>query len=199
MINALKIATVLALLSGSVYADVTTVTAATGVVTQFNYSDGFVVGTNTLLTFPTTVCGGISSLAAAGNSVTYSGTAVTHSSGWETVTVTSFTNNTTSATYTKPTPGKPAAFGPESGTIKQLNYSDNGSINGFLLAPSTFVELLTPPNATLAPLLKVGATVSVTGTSEAPILCAPAGAPTEVVPSSLTIGTTIFKFGHDGH
>jgi hypothetical protein len=216
--NATRIATVLAVLAvgaGACLADesnraITTppVPAATGSITQPNYSDSggvvdsFLVGANTILTFPTTVCSGVGSLGVAGNKVTYSGAAVTYSSGWESVRVTSFTNNTTSATYTKPTPAKPAAYGPVSGAIKQLNYSDTGSINGFVFTPATgsavFVDLEAPPNATLAPLLTVGTTVSVTGTSEAPVACAPAGALTQVDASSLTIGTTTFNFGHGG-
>ena len=45
----------------------------------------YLVGANTVLTFPTTVCAGVASLGAAGNAVTYSGTAITYSSGWEAV------------------------------------------------------------------------------------------------------------------
>src|SRR5208282_4704716 len=88
----------------------TTITSATGTITQVNYNESgatvqsFLVGTNIILSFPTAICAGVASLGVAGNSVTYSGTAVTFSSGFQSVTVTSFTNNTTRATYTKPSP-----------------------------------------------------------------------------------------------
>src|SRR5580700_6794815 len=94
----------------------TTITNATGTIAQVNYNESgatvqsFLVGTNIILSFPTTVCAGVASLGAAGNSVTYSGTALTFSSGFQSVNVTSFTNNTTKASYTQPTPSKPAAY-----------------------------------------------------------------------------------------
>lgn len=184
----------------------TTVTGATGTIAQLNYdegggsAEGFLVGTNTLLTFPGTVCAGVASLGVAGNAVTYSGTAITYSSGFSTVSVTSFTNNTTNVTWTKPTATKPAAYGPVSGTITQLNYANNGSVNGFVMTPTTgskvFVDIGPLPNSTLAPLLKTGAAVSVTGTSESAPLCAPAGTPVEVDASAVTIGTTTVTLGH---
>src|SRR5215472_12984828 len=75
----------------------TTITNATGTISQVNYgtdgiADGFLLGTNVLLIFPGFTTGGIAALGAVGNSVTYSGEAVANSSGFETVTVTSFTN-----------------------------------------------------------------------------------------------------------
>src|SRR5215467_2880407 len=65
----------------------TTVTNVTGTISQVNYDsngsvEGFLVGTNVLLNFPTNVAGGISTLGAAGNSVTYSGTEFTTSTGF---------------------------------------------------------------------------------------------------------------------
>jgi hypothetical protein len=100
----------------------TTVTGATGTISQLNYGndgevEGFLIGTNILLSFPTNICGG-----TVGNSVTYSGTAVTATSGFESVRVSSFTNNTTKATYTAPTNSTPSAYGPTSGAVKQLNW-----------------------------------------------------------------------------
>src|SRR5271165_4907457 len=84
----------------------TTVTNATGTISQLNYDesgevDGFLLGTDIFLSFPaTTVCRGIGSLGVAGNGVTYSGTSRTNSTtSFQSVIVTSFTNNTTQATY----------------------------------------------------------------------------------------------------
>lgn len=186
----------------------TTVTNAAGTITQTNYGPGgevqsFLIGTNILLSFPTGICGGVSTLGAAGNSVTYSGTAVTATSGFQSVAVSSFTNNTTKATYKVPT-SKPTTYGPASGAVKQLNYAFGGSIDGFLFTPSgstspIFVSTGRRASATLTPLLTVGATVSVTGTTSASMsACSSTGAIESVDASSLTIGTTAVVIGGGG-
>src|ERR1039457_1710470 len=82
------------------HAPTTTVGPVTAAITQLNYDEsggmvnGFLVGTNVLLTFSKPVCGGIGTLGAVGNSVTYSGSAQTFTSGFQTVNVTLFTNGT---------------------------------------------------------------------------------------------------------
>ena len=177
----------------------TTVTAATGTVTHLNYDasgevQGFLIGTNILLTFPSNICGGLGTLGAVGNSVTYSGSAVTATSGFEAVIVTSFTNTTTKATYTPPT-NTSTAYGPTSGTVKQLNYGNDGSTDGFLFAAtgstaSIFVATNSRASSTLTPLLTVGATVSVTGTTTPSMsACSSTGAIEAVDATSLTIGS----------
>src|SRR5271170_7251061 len=77
-------------------ATTTTVTNATGTISQVNYDeggavDGFLLGTDIFLSFPTTtVCRGIGSLGVAGNSVTYSGMSRTNSTtSFQSVIVTS--------------------------------------------------------------------------------------------------------------
>ena len=186
----------------------TTVTAATGAITQLNYGEdgevqGFLIGTNVLLSFPTSICGGLSTLGVVGNSVTYSGKADTAKSGFETVQVTSFTNSTTKATYTA-APAKPATYGPVSGTVKQVNYAAGGSIDGFLFAPSgsaspIFVSTGTRASTTLSPLLTVGAGISVTGVTSAGMSACPSTATLESVDAvSLTIGTQTIVIG-GGH
>ena len=207
----LRTAILVGLLAGAAFASSgpTTVTGVTGTITQVNYDEtggavqSFLVGTNIILSFPTTVCAGVGSLGAAGNIVTYSGTAITFPSGFESVTVTSFTNNTTKATYTRTTPAKPAAYPATPGVINQLNYDLDGSVDGFQFTPTgsttkVFVDISPRPNATLLPLLKVGATVTVTGVVEPPVACSPAGTPVQVDASSLTFGTTTIKFGFSG-
>lgn len=176
----------------------TTVTNATGTIAQLNYGgdgevQGFLIGTNILLEIPTEICGGVSTLGAVGNSVTYSGTAVTATSGFQSVRISSFTNNTTKATYTAPT-NTPTAYGPTSGTVKQRNYSGDGSIDGFLFTAggsTIFVSTGERASTTLSTLLTVGATVSVTGTTSPSMsACASTGEIQAVDASSLTIGTT---------
>jgi hypothetical protein len=59
---------------GSSTTTTSTVTNVAGAIAQLNYGadgtvDGFLIGTNTLLTFPARVSGGIATLGAAGNSV----------------------------------------------------------------------------------------------------------------------------------
>src|ERR1700733_13921544 len=127
----------------------TTITNATGTIAQVNYNESGA----TVQSFLTTVCAGVASLGAAGNSVTYSGTALTFSSGFQSVTVSSFTNNTTKATYTKPSPSpsKPAAYPATAGIIDQLNYDTTGSIDGFVFTPTgsttkLFVDISPRPN-----------------------------------------------------
>jgi hypothetical protein len=185
----------------------TTVTGATGTITQLNYGSGgevqgFLIGTDILLSFPGNICGGIGTLGLVGNTVTYSGTAVTATSGFESVQISSFTNNTTKATYTAPTSGS-TAYGPTSGTIKQLNYTGNGSIDGFLFTASSstiFVSTGFSASTTLTSLLTVGATVSVTGTTSANMsACASTASLEAVNASSLTIGSqTIVITGGNG-
>ena len=189
-------------------ATTTTVTAATGTITQLNYGSdggiqGFLIGTNILLAFPSNICGGVETLGVVGNSVTYSGTAFTTTSGFESVNVTSFTNNTTKATYTPPA-STSTTYGPTSGTVKQLNYAGDGSIDGFVFTPSggasIFVSTNSRASATLTPLLTVGATVSVTGTTSASMSACTSNSALEAVnASSLTIGTqTIVIAGGNG-
>ncbi|HTS75360.1 MAG TPA: hypothetical protein VMG40_04105 [Bryobacteraceae bacterium] len=182
-----------------------TVTNAIGTISQLNYGpggnvQGFLVGTNVLLTFPGNVSGGVSSLGAAGNSITYSGTALTASSGFETVRVSSFTNTTTKATYTAPT-STSASYGPTSGTVTQLNYSAGGGVDGFLFnasgssAPVLVVIGPQRGNSTLASVLTAGANASVTGNSRASSV---AGALTVVRATSLTISGQTFVFSGRG-
>jgi hypothetical protein len=187
----------------------------TGAIKQLNYGiggevQGFLIGTNVLLSFPSNICGGVATLGAVGNSVNYSGTAVTASSGFESVRVTSFTNNVTKATYTAPTTGS-TTYGPTSGTVKQLNYADDGSIDGFLFTASgstLFVSIGYTSSTTLTSLLTVGATVSVTGTTSPSMsACSSTGTLESVNASSLTIGGTTVViqgagrpgFGFGGH
>jgi hypothetical protein len=176
----------------------TTVTNVTGAITQLNYGNGgevqgFLIGADVLLNFPSNICGGLGTLGAVGNSVTYSGTEFTATSGFESVQVSSFTNNTTKATYTAPT-SSPTTYGPTSGTVKQLNYANDGSINGFLFTAGSstiFVSIGYTSSTTLTSLLTVGASVSVSGTtSPSASACASTGTIESVNASSLTIGST---------
>jgi len=176
-----------------------TVTSVTGKITAVNYNEsgaavnGFLVGTNVLLTFSKPVCGVIASLGKVGDSVTYSGVAVTLASGLQVVHVTSYTDG--SITYPPAAPPKPAAYSATKGTITQLNYSEYGSVNGFLFTPTSGSEVFVNvgrPSTDLATALTANAAVTVTGTLEAPPACAPTGSISEVDASSLTIGTTTY-------
>jgi hypothetical protein len=137
-----------------------------------------------------------------GNSVTYSGSAQTLTSGFQTVNVTSFTNGT--ITYPPATTStKPSAYPLTPGTITQLNYNpENGAIDGFVFTPTSgakvFVDIGSA-KAALTPLLTVGASISVVGTMEAPGACAPTGTISEVDASSLTIGSTVYPVGGERH
>jgi hypothetical protein len=175
----------------------TTVTNLNGTIAQLNYDpngnvSGFLVGTTILLNFPENICGGVGTLGAVGNSITYSGHAVTTTAGFESVNVTSFTNNTSKATFTQTT-AAPTAFGPTSGTVKQLNYDGDGSIDGFLFTAAgvtRFASTGDRASDTLKPLLTVGATVSVTGTTSVALsACTATSTLAAIDVSSLTIGS----------
>jgi hypothetical protein len=182
-----------------------TVGPVSATITALNYAengatvDGFLVGTNVLLTFSRPVCGGVATLGAVKDNVTYSGVALTFPSGFQVVHVTSYTNG--SIKYPPPAPPKPAPYPATAGTIAQLNYGDFGTIDGFVFTPASgpqvFVHIGTP-STDLASHLTAGAPVTVTGTLEAPPQCAPAGAPSEVDASSLTFGSTTFPITRMG-
>ncbi len=156
--------------------------------------NGFRVGSNVLLTFPKPVCGGVGSLGAVGNSVTYSGNSSAYASGFQVVRVSSFTNG--SISYTPATRTPPAPYPSTAGTIAQLNYStQNGAVDGFVFTPAVGAKVyvsLRAVSSTLAALLTAGAPLSVTGTQEAAEPCAAAGTIAEVEASSLTIGGTTY-------
>lgn len=184
----------------------TTVTNVSGTIAQLNYGtngqvQGFLIGTNTLLSFPTTPCGGITTLGAVGNSITYSGSEITASSGFESVTVSSFTNNSTKVTYTAPTttsttPTAATAYGPTTGKLTQLNYSTNGTIDGFLFLPNgssslIFVSTGTRASGTLATVLTVNGTLTVTGTTTSALSACSSTETLETVDAvTLVIGNT---------
>jgi hypothetical protein len=181
----------------------TTVGPVTATITELNYGEngtvnGFLVGTNVLLTFLKPVCGGIGTLAMVGSSVTYSGTAITNTSGFQTVFVSNFTNG--SVTYPPATPARATAYPTTAGTIARLNYNpENGSIDGFVFTPSSGPQVLVyvgPVNTTLASKLTAGASVSVTGTQEAAEPCAMTGSITAILASSLTIAGTVYPIHH---
>ncbi len=179
----------------------TTVTGASGSIAHLNYDengtiDGVLLGTNILLSFQGNVCGGIGTLGAVGNTVTYSGRATTNSTtGFQTVRVTSFTNNITSATYTSTTSHPtPDLYGPTVVTVTALNYDSSGVLDGFLFGSGPAVLVVTgEASGTLKTLLVVGAAVSVTGTSTTSTGACVATPPLTVVKASSFIigGQTI--------
>ena len=183
----------------------------TDVITAVNYDEsGGVVNAlltgTTLLKFSKKTCDGIGALGQAGDSVTYSGSQHTLTSGVVVVSVTTFINNTTLDSY-PPTPNpKPSAYPLTDGVITALNVNtDTGLTDGFLFTPTVgtpvFVGIGNNVSTTLSALLIVGTPVSVTGILESPDTCAPVGTISEVDASSLTIGTTVYTIGDDneGH
>jgi len=205
------ITTLAALAAGSACAgsssSTTTVTTTTvgpvnATITALNFDEsggrvnGFMVGTNVLLTFPKPVCGGIGALGAVGNSVTYSGTSYAYSTGMQVVKASSYTNGTITFTPAVRTPS--AAYASTAGAITQLNYGDNGSVNGFVFTPTSgskvFVSFRSV-STTLAALLTKGAAVSVAGTLESADPCLPTGTISEVEASSIIVGGTTYAVG----
>ena len=176
---------------------VITVTSA-GNISAYNYDDdgninGFAIG-NVVLSFESDICAGISSLGVLTNFVTYSGTATTNSlTGVQSVSVTNFTNSSTGATYTS-TPSTPiiSPYGPTVGSVTDLNYGSAGNINGFIFTPTSgpVVLVVTGQDSnTLDTVVKVGASVTVTGTTSTSKECV-VPASTVVKASTLLIGST---------
>lgn len=187
----------------------TTVTNVTGTIKQLNYGsggqvEGFLTGTNVRLSFGPGVCNGVGTLGIVGHSVTYSGSSSTTSTGFQSVRVTSFKNNTTGGSYTAPTTTSTfAAYGPTTGTIKQLNYATDGSIDGFLFtagSSTVFVSIGRTSVTTLSSLLTVGTSLSVIGTALPAPICPTTGTISTVSASSLTVGgtTVVFRGGPRG-
>jgi hypothetical protein len=188
---------------GFVSGSANTVGPVSATITGWNYDEsgaginGILAGTNTLLIFSRPVCGGIGTLGAIGNGITYSGMALTFGS-FQIVHVTSFTNTTTTGiTYPPAAPPKPTAF-TATGTVGQLNYSlEDGRVNGFVFTPASGPKVFVGigrPSAPLTAALTAGGTItaSVTGMLEGPGVCAPTGTISEVDASSLMIGATTY-------
>lgn len=199
-------------LQGSESADnssITSVGPVTGTITALNYdADGrtvnglFIGATNTMLTFERPVCGGVGSLGKVDDSVTYSGSEVSFSSGFNSVRVTSYTDG--SITYSHTTPAlAPTRYALTAGKIKALNYDPrDGAINGFFFTPTTGPEAFVDighVNGTVAGLLAgaVPVALSVTGAELPPPPCAKTAPIGVVVASSLTIGGAVYAVG--GH
>jgi hypothetical protein len=106
-----------------------------GTIASVNHNDdgtvnGFVVGTS-LLSF-SNACGGVAHLGAVGDAVTYSGTSRVNADAplASTVSVTLFTNTTTSVVYT-PAKSTTTTYASTAGKLGALNYDADGDVNGF--------------------------------------------------------------------
>lgn len=184
----------------------TAVTSATGTIVQANYNDqgvidGFIVDTSTLLKFPGRVCGGVTTLGAVGQAVTYSGTAYANATtGISAVRVSALTNTSTSATYTAPVTPTSTAYAATDGAITRLNFDTAGGINGVLFTPtgsSTPVLVKfggSVRDTTLIPLLVVGAAVNVVGTTTTGETYCGTAAVSTVRATTMTVGGTAFTF-----
>jgi hypothetical protein len=186
---------------------ITTVGPVKGTITALNYDadgstvNGLFIG-NTILTFERPVCGGVGSLGKVDDSVTYSGSEASFSSGFNSVRVTSYTDGSITYPNTKPA-AAPTAYALTAGKIKALNYDPrDGAINGFFFTPTTGTEVfvdISRVSSTLAGLLAGAAPValSVTGALLPPPLCAKTAPIGVVIASSLTIGGAVYPVaGH---
>ena len=178
-----------------------------GTIAALNYADdgvtvnGLLLTGNVLLLFYKQVCGGIGALGNPKDSVTYSGVSLKYASGFETVHVTSYTDGKIS--YPPPAPPKPSAYGPTTGTIGQLNYSEWGTINGFAFTtsdknnPVVFVHIGTPSADLVTALTSPTPPVMVTGMLEQAPQCTQNGV-SEVDANSLSIGGKLFSVTQKG-
>lgn len=185
---------------------ITTVGPVTGAITALNYdADGRTVNalligaSETMLTFERPVCGGVGSLGKIGDSVTYSGSEVSFSSGFNSVRVTSYTDG--SITYSHTMPAATAPYPLTAGKITALNHDPReGAINGFFFTPTSGSEVFVDighVDSAVAGLLAGAAPValSVTGIQLPSPHCAKTTPLGVVVASSLTIGGTAYFVG----
>jgi len=184
----------------------TTVGPVTGKITALNYdADGrtvnglFIGATNTMLTFDWPVCGGVGGLGKIDDSVTYSGSEESFSSGFNSVRVTKYTDG--SVTYPHMVPAAPTAYALTAGKITALNYDPrDGAINGFFFAATTGAEVFVDIGHVTSTLEKfLAATppvaLSVTGVKLPPPLCSKTAPIDVVVASSVNIGSTAYPVG----
>jgi hypothetical protein len=133
--------------------------------------------------------------------VTYSGSEVSFSSGFNSVRVTSYTDG--SISYSHTTAAEPTPYALTAGKITALNYDPrDGAINGFFFTPTTGSEVFVDigrVNSAVADLLAGTAPValSVTGVELPSPPCAKTPPIGVVVASTLTIGGTAYLVG--GH
>jgi hypothetical protein len=124
----LQTAVLAAFASSAVNAQTTSVGPVTATITQWNYDqiggvvNGFLIGTNVLLTFRQPVCGGLATLGNVGDSVTYSGVAHTFPSGFQIVDVTSYSDG--GMTY----PGAPAFTKPSAYPLPAARFRSSTTI-----------------------------------------------------------------------
>lgn len=172
----------------------------TATITALNYAannnkvDGLWVGPDTALTFPEKECNPGKSFGAVGDTVTYSGIAVTYPTGFHSVRVTKFVDgNVVYSLANKP--HQLVAYESTVGTITSLKRAPHdGSLIGFMFMPQSGKEVLVDVGNTdtaLAQLLAVGSTVSVVGTLS-PSSCGPVGTTKQVNASSLTLAGSTF-------
>lgn len=143
-----------------------TYTNTSGTVVQFNYNrdgevEGFLLSDNTLVALPPAVASRSSALVHTGDTVQVTGLMQGSPTGFRTIQAQGLQDRTSGKTLTIPQPGAAAPYS-GSGSIQQLNYGPDGSVNGFVLDNGT-MALVPPFSATKPSSIRVGATISYNG------------------------------------
>ncbi|MGI9071103.1 MAG: hypothetical protein ACR2JB_07230 [Bryobacteraceae bacterium] len=141
--------------------------SASGTISQLNYGrelevSGFLIGANTLVTFPPHIGCALGSYLTVGNNVKVDGYATTTITGLQRIDMAGFNNLTTGKTFSLPQPGQFTNYS-GSGRITQFNYNNQGEIDGLILNNSVFAKTPPPFSATLRSLVQAGSTVSISG------------------------------------
>ena len=137
-----------------------------GTISQFNYNrdadiEGFLLSDKTLIHLPPRAATSLDATFHSGDSVQITGYAQTSPTGMRTIEAQSIQDRTSGKSLTIPQPGAAAPYS-GSGRIRQLNFGQDGTINGFLTDNNTLATV--PPFAGMNPSsLQVGATVGYTG------------------------------------
>jgi hypothetical protein len=138
----------------------------TGAISQLNYGPelevrGFVLNNNTIVTFPPHAGVTLSPVVKSGDNVTVSGYQSNTYSGLQRLDLTSLTDATSGKTFTIPQPGQFTSYGGE-GRVTQLNYNDQGEVDGFFLDNGVFAKA--PPfSAALRSMVSVGSSATIEG------------------------------------
>jgi hypothetical protein len=141
--------------------------SASGTIWQLNYGRelevrGFLIGANTLVTFPPHIGCALGPYLAVGNNVKVDGYATTTITGLQRFDMAAFTNLSTGKTFSLPQPGQFTNYS-GSGRITQFNYNNQGEIDGLILDNGVFAKTPPPFSATLRSLVQTGGTVSISG------------------------------------
>jgi hypothetical protein len=142
-------------------------TSISGPISQLNYGpefelNGFLIGQDTLVTFPPNAGYAIAPFLEVGNTVKAEGYAAKMENGLKRFTPVDLQNVTTGKSFTIPLPREISIYA-GAGTVTQFNYNDQGEPDGFVFGNGVLAKTPTAFSAILRSLLHPGAPVAISG------------------------------------